>query len=218
MQKIYAESEVPKGTYVCLGCGKEQVVTEKGILNPCPECDFPEFKATIVMELSQDDLRKKLYESIKLMAIGCYLFEKKRIDEFINVIAVNLNILLCDGEGALLTRMKPDVTFKRGKFSYDDKIIHPDDLFTFDDKLTLNEFLNETVIKREDSRPITVSKMIRAVANKSGGLHIDTEISEDYYLSASVSKYYFIVMAKYVIKLAGYNYDHIVSEFINNIK
>ena len=96
-------------------------------------------------------------------------FEKKRIDEFINVIAVNLK---------LLPLMKPDITFKRGKFSFDDKIIHPDDLFTFDDKLTLNEFLDETVIRREDSRPVTISKMIRAVANKSGGLHVDTELSE----------------------------------------
>ncbi len=218
MQKIYAESEVPKGTYVCLCCGKEQVVTEKGILNPCPECEFPEFKATIVIELTRDELRKKLYESIKLLSIGCYLFEKKRIDEFLNVMAVNLKMLLCDGENSLLPMMNPDITFKRGKFSYDDKIIHPDDLFLFDDKLSLQDFLEQTVIRRDGSRPITISKIIRSVANKSGGLHVDTELSEDYYLAASVSKYYFIVMAKYVVKLAGYDYDTIISEFINNIK
>lgn len=214
MNIIYAGCETPKGNYVCLSCGKEQVICEKGILQPCPECECPEFRATIIMELSADDLRKKLYESVKLMAIGCYLFEKKGMEEFLNVIAVNLKMLICDGESSLLIKFKPDITFKRGKLSFDGKVIHPDDLFIFDDGLTLDEFLAQEVVKRENGSSITLSKIIRAVANKSGGLRVDSELSEDYFLAASVSKYYFTVIARYVIKLAGYNYDNIVNEFI----
>lgn len=218
MQKVFAGNEVPKGTYVCLCCGKEQIVTERSVLAFCPECDFPEFKATIVMELSREDLRKKLYECVKLLSIGCYLFEKKRLDEFLNVMAVNLKMLLCDGESSLLPLLKPEVTFNRGRYSADDTVIHPDDLLYYDDKLSLDEFLSQVVVRREGSNPVTLSKIIRSVAVKSGGLHIDTELSEDYYLAASVSKYYFIVLAKYLVKLAGFDYDKIVSEFAAAVK
>ena len=218
MQKVFANSEVPKGTYICLCCGLEQVIEEKGILPPCPECDFLEYKATIIIELTQEELKKKFYECIKLLAISCYLFEKKRINEFLNVMAINLRMLLCDGENSLLPKIIENPLFHKGRFSYEDNVIHPDSLFSLEEKISLNDFLSQVAVRREGSRPVTISKIIRAQANKCGGAHIDTEIGEDFFLASSVSKYYFIVIAKYIIKLAGCDYDAIVNEFINLIK
>lgn len=218
MQKVFANSEVPKGTYICLCCGNEQIIEEKDILLPCPECDFLEYKATIIMELSEEDMKKKFYECIKLLTISCYLFEKKRINEFLNVMAINLRMLLCDGENSLLPKITENPTFHRGRFSYEDNVIHPDSLFSLEEKLSLSDFLSQVVIRREGSRPVTVGKIIRAAANKCGGAHLDPELSEDFFLASSVSKYYFIVIAKYVIKMAGFDYDNIVNEFLNSIR
>ena len=217
MQNVFANSEVPKGTYICKDCGAEQIVEEKGMLMPCLECGNEEYRATIIMELTKEELKEKFYECIKLLASSCYLFEKKKIAEFSNVMAINLRILLCDGENSLLPKIVENPMFHRGRFSYEDNVIHPDSLFSMEEKLDLQSFLNQVVIKREGSRPVTVGKIIRAAANKSGGAHIDSELSEDFYLASSVSKYYFIVMAKYVIKVAGFDYDAIVKEFINRI-
>ncbi len=217
MHKVFANSEVPKGTYICLNCGTEQVIEEKDILLSCPECGMEEYKATIIMEITPEELKKKFIECIKLLAISCYLFEKKKINEFLNVMAINLRMLLCDGENSLLPKILGEPLFHKGRISFEDNVIHPDSLFSLEEKLTLDAFLYQTVIKREGSRSVTVGKMIKAVANKCGGAHIDTELSEDFYLASSVSKYYFIVIAKYVIKMAGYDYDKIISEFLNNI-
>ena len=218
MQFIYANTQVPKGSYICKSCGKEQIIDEKNYLLPCDECGGEEFKGTVIMELSFDELNTKLAECIRLLAVNSYLFEKHHIKECLNVISVNLRMLLCDGENSLLPMTVEDLKFHKAIFNYDNNVILPEDMFASVDKLNLDEFLSQIVVKREGSRPITVSKMIRAVANKCGGAHIDTEIAEDFYLASGVSKYYFVNIAKYIINLAGFDYDSIVEEFLSVIK
>lgn len=218
MQKVFANSQVPKGTYICLCCGEEQIIDEKDILLPCLECGFMEFKATIIMKLTNEEIKKKFDECIKLLAISCYLFEKRRINEFLNVMSINLRMLLCDGENSLLTKVMENPQFHKGRFSHEDNVIHPDSLFSLEEKLDLADFLSQVVVRREGSRPVTVSKMIRSVANKCGGAHIDPELSEDFYLASAVSKYYFIVISKYIIKMTGFDYDNIVNEFLNTLR
>ena len=146
------------------------------------------------------------------------IFEKKKMDEFLNVMAINLRMLLCDRENSLLPKMLENPLFHRGRFSYEDNVIHPDSLFSLEEKVSLPEFLSQVVIRRDGSRSVTVGKIIKAAANKCGGAHLDTELSEDFYLASSVSKYYFIVMAMYVIKMAGFDYNAIIEEFLNTIK
>lgn len=218
MQVIYANTQVPKGYYICKGCGTEQIIDEKNILMPCEECGGEEFKGTVIMELSFDEINTKFAECIRLLAINSYLFEKHNITECLNVISINLRMLLCDGENSLITKVIENPVFNKGIFSYENNVILPEDMFASVDKLSLDEFLSQVVIRREGSRPITVSKMIRAVANKCGGAHIDTEIADDFYLASSVSKYYFVNIAKYIINLAGFDYDSIVEEFLSVIR
>ena len=135
-------------TRICKNCGFEQVVLEKGILTACTECGGEEYKATIIMELTEEELKAKFLECIKLLATSCYLFEKKKISEFSNVMAINLRILLCDGENALLPKIVENPMFHRGRFSYEDNVIHPDSLFSMEEKLDLLSFLNQVVIKK----------------------------------------------------------------------
>lgn len=218
MQSLYANSQVPKGNYICLNCGSEQIIEEKNILMPCSECGYDEFKGTIIMELSYDELNTKLAECIRLLAINSYLFEKHNIKECLNVISINLRMLLCDGENSLLPLTVENPMFHKGVFNYESNVIFPEDMFASDEIISLADFLSQIVIRREGDRPVTVSKMIRAVANKCGGAHIDTEIAEDFYLASSVSKYYFVNIAKYIINLAGFDYDNIVEEFLSVIR
>lgn len=218
MQSLFANTPVPKGHYICLNCGNEQIVDVKGILMPCDECGCEEFKGTVIMELSYDELNTKLAECIRLLAINSYLFEKHNIKECLNVISINLRMLLCDGESSLLPLTVDNLEFHKGIFNYESNVIFPEDLFSSYEKLSLADFLSEVVIKRPGDRPVTISKMIRAVANKCGGAHIDLEIQEDFYLASSVSKYYFVNIAKYIINLAGFDYDNIVEEFLDVIR
>ncbi len=218
MQSLYANTQVPKGSYVCLNCGAQQSIEEKNVLIPCSECGFEEFKGTVIMELSFDELNTKLAECMRLLAINSYLFEKHNMTECLNVIAINLRMLLCDGENSLLPLTVDNPKFHKGVFNYDSNVIFPEDLFSSYETLSLADFLSQVVVRREGDRPVTVSKMIRAVANKCGGAHIDMEIAEDFYLASSVSKYYFVNIAKYIINLCGFDYDNMVNEFLNVIR
>lgn len=218
MQSLFANTPVPKGHYICVNCGNEQTVDVKGVLMPCDECGGDEFKGTVIMELSYDELNNKLAESIRLLAVNSYLFEKHNIKECLNVISINLRMLLCDGENSLLPLTVDDLKFHKGIFNHESNVIFPEDLFSSYEMLSLADFLSEVVIKRPGDRPVTVSKMIRAVANKCGGAHIDMEIAEDFYLASGVSKYYFVNIAKYIINLAGFDYDAIVKEFLDVIR
>ena len=218
MHCLYANTEVPKGHYICLNCGCEQILDEKGSLMPCMECGHEEFKGTIIMELSFDEINTKLAESIRLLAINSYLFEKHNIKECLNVISINLRMLICDGENSLLLFSNPEPKFHKGIFNYENQVILPEDMFASFEMLSLSDFLSEVVVRREGSKPVTVGKMIRSVANKCGGAHIDIELAEDFYLASSVSKYYFVNIAKYIVNLAGFDYDKIVEEFLSVVK
>ena len=218
MQSLYANAEVPKGSYICLNCGNEQIIEEKTFLMPCGECGGEEFKGTIIMELSYDELNTKLAECIRLLAVNSYLFEKHNIKECLNVISINLRMLLCDGESSLILMAVDNPMFHKGIFNYENNVILPEDMFGSDEKIPLSDFLSQIVVRREGSKPVTVSKMIRSVANKCGGAHIDMELAEDFYLASNVSKYYFVNIAKYLINMAGFDYDSIVEEFLDVIR
>lgn len=216
MNNVYADNQVPKGSYICLNCGEEQNIYEKGILSVCPFCGYDEFKSTILIELTDDEIKEKFNECINLIAISSYLFERYNLTEFLNVMAINLRILLCDGEGSLLPKIIPDLKFKKGIFDSTTNLIFPENLFASQTMLSLSEFLSQVVVKRPEKKSVTIGKMIKSVANKCGGAHVDSELFEDFYLSSSVSKYYFVEISKYIVTISGFDYNEIIKNFNNN--
>ena len=219
MQKVYARNLVPKGNYRCGECDALQELSQKEYLMPCPECGSELFRAWIVMTLTPEEIQEKFYESLTVLAIASYLYETHDMSAFLNVIAINLRMLLCDGDGSLLPRVIEDPLFFPTKGEYEQNVILPQFLFEPGrPPISLEEFLEQVIIRRPGSRPVTIKKMIRAVANQYGGAHVDTEIHEDYYLSSQVSKHYFIQIAKYLINLTELDYNKVVEDFVNKIK
>lgn len=214
MQDIYANYTVPKGFYICMECGALIELEEKSILPPCRDCGGEHFRASVFVNLSREQLEEKFNEAIRLLAVSSYLYETCRMEEFLNVIAINLRLLLCDGDQSLLPRMIPNPRFRKAGEEFDGNVLPPEKLL--ENPITpvdLEGFLNQVVIRRPGGKPITVKKMIRASANKSGGAHVDTEMEEDFFISAGVSKYYFVTIAKYIIGMSPLSYDGIIKEF-----
>lgn len=219
MQDIYANNMVPKGSYICMECGCLQELTEKSLLKPCADCGGEHFRASVFVSLSDEQIKEKFRESLYLLAVSSYLYEKCGMTQFLNVIAINLRLLICDGEKSLLPKVIEDPHFNRAFEKFEGNVLPPEKLLENPIMpLPLDEFLEQVVIKRPGAKPITVKKMIRASANKFGGAHIDTEMEEDFFISAGVSKYYFIVIAKYIINMAGMDYDKMISEFKEKVK
>ncbi len=214
MQDIFANYVVPKGFYICTDCGCMYEHAEKGILPPCRDCGGEHFRASVFVNLTKEQIEEKFNESIKLLAVATYLYETCGLSEFLNVISINLRLLLCDGEYSLLPRMIPNPRFRKAGEGFNGNVLPPEKLLENPiTPLDLEGFLNQVVIRRPGGKPITVKKMIRASANKSGGAHVDTEMEEDFFISAGVSKYYFVIIAKYLIGMSGLNYDKIIKEF-----
>ena len=219
MYEIFANNIVPKGSYVCMECGCVNEIENKTVLSPCKDCGGEKFRASVFVSLTREQLEEKFDESIRLLAESVYLFEVLKMPEFLNVISINLRLLICDGEGSLLPKIIENPKFNRSNDGFENNVLHPSKLLENPIlPLSLEDFLEQVVIKRPGSRPITIKKMIRASANKCGGAHVDTEMEDDFFISSGVSKYYFAKIAKYIIKLAGYDYEKLASEFINKCR
>ncbi len=214
MQDIYANNIVPKGSYICMECGCLQELSEKSVLKPCGDCGGEHFRASVFISLSKEQIKEKFDESVYLLAVSSYLYEKCGLAPFLNVIAINLRMLICDGENSLLPKVIENPRFNRSFEKFEDNVLRPEKLLENPIMpLPLDEFLEQVVIKRPGSKPITVKKMIRASANKCGGAHLDSEMEEDFYISAGVSKYYFVNIAKYIVNMSGKSYDDIINNF-----
>lgn len=214
MQDVYANNIVPKGSYICMECGCLQELSEKSLLKPCSDCGGEHFRASVFISLTKEQITAKFEESLYLLAVSSYLYEKCGLTQFLNVIAINLRMLICDDENSLLPRVIENPHFNRAFEKFEGNVLPPEKLLENPIMpLPLDEFLEQVVIKRPGARPITVKKMIKASANKFGGAHIDAEMEEDFFISAGVSKYYFVIIAKYIINMAGKNYDAMIADF-----
>ncbi len=219
MPKVFANNFVPKGRYICLNCSGETVFESRDYLRPCAECGCNQFKANIVLQMSEEELRSKLQDILRVLTISTFLFEEKGHKEFLNVIAINLRLLLCDGDNALLPRVYKNPRFNKANVKYKDNVLLPKDLFFNDfEQVDLETFLDTVLAYPKNTRPITVKKCIRSVANKLGGAHVDSEMESDAFLSGTLAKYYITQIAKYVIAMCGGDYEKDIEEFLDTMR
>ncbi len=219
MQQVYANNPVPKGRYICLNCSKEFLFEERTVLRPCDECGYNQFKANIILSMSEEELKQKFSDVIRVLEISTYLFEEKGRKEFLNVMAINLRLLLCDGENSLLPKVYKNPRFNRANVKYKDNVLLPKDLFFNElEQVDMEAFLNTVLAYPRNSRPITVKKCIRSVANKLGGAHVDSEMESDAFLSGTLAKYYITEIAKYIIDMCDFDYTKDIEEFLSSMR
>lgn len=215
MQQVFANNFVPKGRYVCLQCSKETVLDKRDYLRPCDECGYNQFRANIILEMTAEELKEKCRDVIRVLEISTYLFEEKGLKEFLNVIAINLRLLLCDGENSLLPKVYKNPRFNKPNLKYKDNVLLPKDLFFNDlEQVDMETFLDTVLAYPRNARPITVKKCIRSVANKLGGAHVDSEVESDAFLSGTLAKYYITEIAKYIIDMCEFDYNKDIREFV----
>ena len=216
MQQVFANNFVPKGRYICLNCSKEFILEKREYLRPCDECGYNQFKANIILQMSGDELKEKCRDVIRVLEVSTFLFEEKGWKEFLNVMAINLRLLLCDGENSLLPKVYKNPQFNKANAKYKDNVLLPKDLFFNElEQVDLNTFLGTVLAYPRNARPITVKKCIRSVANKLGGAHVDSEMESDAFLSGTLAKYYITEIAKYIIDMCEFDYKKDIGEFLN---
>ena len=216
MQQVFANNFVPKGRYICLNCSKEFVAEKRDYLRPCEECGCTQFRANIILQMSEEELKEKCRDVLRVLEIATFLFEEKGRKEFLNVMAINLRLLLCDGENSLLPKVYKNPRFDKANVKYKDHVLLPKDLFFNElEQVDLETFLNTVIAYPRNSRPITVKKCIRSVANKLGGAHVDSEMESDAFLSGTLAKYYITEIAKYVIAMCEFDYQKDIGEFLD---
>ncbi|MBQ4109468.1 MAG: hypothetical protein IJC74_01160 [Clostridia bacterium] len=217
--EIYANNMVPAGSYICLNCKKETVLHLKDYLPPCNACGGDVFALNAMIDLSEEEIKKKFTEITELMIMATYFTEEMKMDGFVPVLALNLKMLLANDAESLLPRLFPNFTFDKATPNYKNNIVMPDELFALPfEQIRIDEFLNQTVVFRGNREPITVIKMIDTVVEKQGIHAIKESMHEDEYLSASSAKFYFPVIAKHIIRKIGINYEEKIKEILFKIQ
>lgn len=134
---------------------------------------------------------QKLREVIDILENSILMVEYFDLQEFNNVIALQLRILLCDTvnqkENSLITKVFDAPTFFPLKnqfnlFKIDANGVGESENQIFDytsERLCLNDWLNQTVCKiriGNKVNPLTIRNFIKFTANKSGGAHVDNDL------------------------------------------
>jgi len=132
------------------------------------------FDVKISIKKSRKKLIEDLVECLEIINISCQICCKRRV--FMNVIATQLRLLLCDGNNSLVNRIWNEVTLPpltghyhnlAGTFVHDER-----DIFNLDaDKLPLKDWLKQRVIYN-DQCSIELNDLIRLFADKCGA-HVD---------------------------------------------
>lgn len=200
--------------------GYSKLQTNEEILQSC-SCGNDEFGVQIEFKRSDAGFKEKLDEIIHILEVSIFLCEALKIDAFYNVIAVQLRILLCDNKRIIRSKIqKPMLHPHSGKVfngASDLKSILSEDLFDkIKTPISLEKWLNKEIawsVYWEES--MTIREVINAWANKNGGAHVDPSIPEKEMFAIAVSgKDYLIVIARYVIKLLGYNLENEILEYL----
>lgn len=158
---------------------------------------------------SEIGLKEKLDEIIKILEISVYLVEELQREEFLNVIAAQLRILLCENNVLSYNDNFSMHPIKRDMLQIEDiNITSANDLFdTTKDEITLSEWRNQIIARDLDGNEISIVRVIKAYANKNGGAHVDRQVPDrDLFAITVLAKSYLINIAKYVIKKLEYDY------------
>jgi|GEM_PF-1789962 len=212
---IKAEQVTGKGKFTCTKCGSKVIISSNDeILNRCKSCSNDEFEGDVTFERSELNLKNKFEEVILILETSVFLYEAVGISAFINVVASQLRLLLCDtfkGEDiSLLPKVFNSVKFHPCKNEYvqvgsdnpDNKMIISGNLFDYQAQtIDLNSWLEQEIIFCSDEKsPIKIKEIIKYAANKHGGAHIDEELMGRELFTITLSDSYLVEIGKYIIK------------------
>lgn len=218
--KCKAGKKWGKNTYKCTKCGITQILEDNDVVLKVCDCGNSEFDVSLEYERSNNGLKAKLDEIIRILEVSIFLCQALKIYSFYNVIAIQLRILLCGNKRIIRSALqKPKLhphTGIRFKGTSDFELILSENLF---DKtktaISLDNWLKQEVVWSSHwDKPITIYEVIIAWANKNGGAHVDSRVPEkDMFIIAVLGKGYLIAIARYIIELLGYDLDSDMLEY-----
>lgn len=161
---------------------------------------------------------EKFRECITILEVSVHLVMHFEIGEFINVVATQLRILLCDTKGkkdnALLSKVIQypclypikDITSPSRFIDGTPKsVTHLIDFSL--PPLPLAEWLNQPIIDFGGGETLSIKNLIKLIADKDGGAHVDSDLTWTQIFTSRIAETYLLLIALYVISCSGRNYE-----------
>lgn len=167
-----------------------------------------EFNLNAVFKKKRKKLIEDLFECIEIINVSSLICNDRKC--FINVIALQLRIMFCDGKNSLVTKLWKDISFhplKNQYFDLEGTYQHDDeDLFDKSkEKIPLEHWLRQKLIYN-DKYAIDIRNAIKLIADKSGA-HMD----EKQPISLMLLKGHNNLGIKYLINIGIY----VIKELLN---
>lgn len=211
-----------KNFYECCLCGNKLELKNNDEILPTCTCGSKEYKTSLKFTRSANGCLQKLDEIIHILEVSIFLCKALKLEEFYNVIAIQLRIILYDNKDIIKLKVKDPMFYPHKEKVFDKneevRFISSDELFDESKSLIpLETWLNQEVAWSKNwDKPITIENVIKAWANKNGGAHVDNIIHErQMFIITVFGDYYLIEIAKYTISMLGYDLEKdIVEHFL----
>jgi hypothetical protein len=209
--KISAGKNSGKGEYVCSKCGKTQILTNnEEILQKC-KCGETLFDYKMKIARSENGLSRKLSEAITIIEVSIFLLNTLSLEEFLAVIAIQLRILLFDGNNSLLPKVINQPIFYPCKDEFlslrGAEIIMENNLFdTQKERISIDDWGNQIIYRdNKNSINLSIKNIIRSWADTNGGAHVDNTLDEDELYAISFFRNHLLVISDFLITVLGFD-------------
>jgi len=167
----------------------------------------------------------KFKQCIEMLEVSLFLVHRLEIDSFINVIATQLRILLCDSNHRKNNSLLPKVVenpllLRFGDIANPYKFLNGErrtvhDLFDDNSKpIELNEWVNQIIIQYDSKTYYSVKDLIKIFAEKDGGAHVDSNLNWSEIITTDVGINYLILISLYILNCINADFDKDIKELI----
>ncbi|RPJ97276.1 hypothetical protein CW357_01010 [Rummeliibacillus sp. TYF005] len=176
----------------------------------------------MVFTRSNTGIRGKYNEAMKILEYSIMMVEFFELEEFNNVIAAQLRLILCDTskrgskiiDNSLIRKIQPNPQLHQIKelvnLTVDGNSFVPDELFDYEKpRIPLSDWLNQVILSitlQNKKQDITIFDFIKHSANKSGGAHVDASLEEKAFIVDVHSKRVLCNIARGLFRAVGRNF------------
>jgi len=168
---------------------------------------------------------EKFTQCVEMLEVSLFLVHRLEIDSFINVIATQLRILICDSnrgkDNSLLLKVVDEpLLLSFGNITNPYKFLNGErrtvyDLFDDNSKpVALGEWVNQIIIQYDSKNYYSVKDLIKTFAEKDGGAHVDSNLNWTEIITTNVGVNYLILIALYILHCISADYDKDIKELI----
>lgn len=168
----------------------------------------------MLFERSEIGIDEKIKESLVVIKYSIVLIERVNVEEFSNVIATQLRLLVLDKSNSLLPKNKKEYLFPKVRKLEDmgmkGNLMAPVEMFEDEYEITMDQWLNQVIrvaLVNGIKDVIRISDIIKYRANKSGGAHVDSKLKTKHFNIECSPPREIVSIAKCLLKVIGSEYN-----------